>query len=231
MANKETETSKVTKKVDNKDAVAITPLETALKNAEKAAPTESYKGNWDDQMKNLTKDILNRKAFSYDFNADPLYQNYKDQYVQAGQMAMQDTMGEAAALSGGYGSSYATTAGNQAYQQYLTQLNNVIPELYNAAYTRYNNDGETMRNNLAMLQGMDNIYYGRWQDQNALWQDKRNYAYQKYRDGVSDNQWQKELYVNDAHWVDEMNEKIREFDKSAKQTDEEFQWRKENYKG
>lgn len=231
MANKKTETPKVTKKVDNKDAVAITPLETALKNAEKAAPTESYKGNWDDQMKNLTKDILNRKAFSYDFNADPLYQNYKDQYVQAGQMAMQDTMGEAAALSGGYGSSYATTAGNQAYQQYLTQLNNVIPELYNAAYTRYNNDGETMRNNLAMLQGMDNIYYGRWQDQNALWQDKRNYAYQKYRDGVSDNQWQKELYVNDAHWVDEMNEKIREFDKSAKQTDEEFQWRKENYKG
>lgn len=230
MANKKTETPKVTKKVDNKDAVAITPLETALKNAEKAAPTESYKGNWDDQMKNLTKDILNRKAFSYDFNADPLYQNYKDQYVQAGQMAMQDTMGEAAALSGGYGSSYATTAGNQAYQQYLTQLNNVIPELYNAAYTRYNNDGETMRNNLAMLQGMDDRYYGRWQDQNALWQDKRNYAYQKYRDGVSDNQWQKELYVNDAHWVDEVNEKIREFDKSAKQTDEEFQWRKENYK-
>jgi murein DD-endopeptidase MepM/ murein hydrolase activator NlpD len=81
--------------------------------------------------------ILNREDFSYDLNGDALYQQYKDRYIQQGKMAMQDTMGQAAALTGGYGNSYASTAGNQAYQGYLQGLNDVIPELQQIAYDRY----------------------------------------------------------------------------------------------
>lgn len=133
----------------------------------------------------MANDLQNYKKFSYDFNADPLYQNYKDQYVQAGQMAMQDTMGNAAALSGGYGNSYAATAGNQAYQQYLTQLNNVIPELYQAAYTRYNDDRNNARANYEMMKGLADDAYSRSKDAVDLYQTNLSNAYGIYNDRLN----------------------------------------------
>ena len=58
-----------------------------------------------------------------------MYQQYKDQYVRQGKLAMADTMGQAAALTGGYSNSYAQTAGQQTFQGYLQQLNDIVPEL------------------------------------------------------------------------------------------------------
>ena len=136
---------------------------------------EDYQSEFDPQIQQMAQDLVDRKPFTYDFNADPLYQQYRDQYTQAGQQAMLDTMGNAASLSGGYGNSYAATAGNQAYGQYMTQLNNVIPQLYDAAYNRYTNEENTLRNNLAMLQGLDDTAYGRWMDQNNLYWQGMNF--------------------------------------------------------
>ena len=90
--------------------------------------------------------ILNREDFSYDLDGDALYQQYKDQYLQQGKLAMQDTMGQAAALTGGYGNSYAQTVGQQAYNQYLGQLNAVVPELYSLARSRYTQEGNDLWN-------------------------------------------------------------------------------------
>lgn len=78
--------------------------------------------------------------FSYDYRDDPSYQQYRQQYIRNGQLAMQDTMGQAAGLTGGYGSSYSQSVGQQAYQGYMNQLNAVVPELYQNAYNRYLND-------------------------------------------------------------------------------------------
>lgn len=91
------------------------------------------------------KDHLD-KGFSYDLAGDALFQQYKDNYMKQGQMAMQDTMGRAAAMTGGYGNSYAATAGNQAYQAYLGQMNNAIPEFYQMAYDRYRQQGADLAN-------------------------------------------------------------------------------------
>lgn len=87
---------------------------------------------------------LNREDFRFDLNADALYRQYADQYQRLGQKAMQDTMGQAAALTGGYGSSYAQSVGQQAYHSYLQQLGDVIPELYQLAYDRYRNRGDAL---------------------------------------------------------------------------------------
>ena len=87
---------------------------------------------------------LNREDFQYDLNADALYRQYKDRYVELGKNAMADTMGQAAALTGGYGSSYAQNVGQQAYQSYLGQLGDVIPELYQLAYDRYQDRGDSL---------------------------------------------------------------------------------------
>lgn len=97
-----------------------------------------------DQLNSLYNQILNRGTFSYDLQGDPLYRQYADQYTQLGQQAMRDTQAQSAALTGGYGNSYASSAGSQAYQQYLNQLNSVIPELYDRAYQAWQNEGDDL---------------------------------------------------------------------------------------
>ena len=75
----------------------------------------AYKSNWNGTINNLMDKIVNQKDFSYDFNADPLYQQYKDQYTQLGKQAALDTQANAAALTGGFGNSYAATAASCVY--------------------------------------------------------------------------------------------------------------------
>lgn len=117
-----------------------------------------------DQLDNTLSQIMNRKEFDYDLNGDALYQQYKDKYIQQGQMAMKDTIGKASQMTGGYGNSYATTAGNLAYQASLQQLNDVVPELYQLAYNKYQNQGDELKNKYAMLTDKEATEYGRHQD-------------------------------------------------------------------
>ena len=117
--------------------------------------------------------------------------------MQQGQLAMQNTMGQAAALTGGYGSSYASTAGNQAYQQHLTGLNEVIPQLYDAAFQRYRADVSDTKDLLGIYQGLDESDYGRYRDTVSdyytdlglatdRYNNERQWDYGQYRDSVSD---------------------------------------------
>lgn len=75
--------------------------------------------------------------FRYDPETDPVYAAYAARYRTEGRAAMEDTLGRAAALTGGYGSTYAESAAQQAYGTYLSRLNDVLPELYGAAYKRH----------------------------------------------------------------------------------------------
>lgn len=151
-------------------------------------------GNFDEIMNK----ILNREQFSFDLNGNALYQQYKDKYTQQGKMAMQDTMGQAAAMTGGYGSSYASTAGNQAYQASLENLNDVIPELYQMALDKYNQEGQDLYNQYGMLSDDRNMQYG-------MWGDKRNQlvAERDYYGNEANNAYAKEY----GQWADQ-----RDFD-------------------
>ena len=115
----------------------------------------AYSSAYQDKIDGLLDRILNREGFSYDFNADPLYQTYKDQYLHNGRLALQDTMAGAAAATGGYASSYAAAAGSGAYQSYLNQLNGRLPELYRAALERYQANGSTLQERLTGLTAQD----------------------------------------------------------------------------
>ncbi len=96
------------------------------------------------QWTDLMNQYNSRDPFSYDMASDGLYQQYADQYTRLGNQAMQDTLGQAAALTGGYNSSYSQGAGQQAYQGYLDQLNDIVPELYQQARGLYDQEGQTM---------------------------------------------------------------------------------------
>ncbi len=97
-----------------------------------------------DQMNSIYGKIMNRGPFSYDLNGDMLYRQMADRYTQMGKDAMRDTMGQAAALTGGYGNSYAQQVGNQAYQQYLASLNDQVPALYEQAYKVWQGEGDRL---------------------------------------------------------------------------------------
>lgn len=136
----------------------------------------AFQSKYADQIAALYEQIMNRPKFQYDVNQDPLFQQYRNIYTQGGQQAMQDTLGSAAALTGGYGNSWGTTAGYQAYQNYLRQLNDKIPELEQRAFDRYTQEGQTLRDNLAMNMGLDDTDYGRYRDSMEDWQADRAYG-------------------------------------------------------
>lgn len=119
---------------------------------------------YDAQYRSTLNGLLNYKPFSYDVNADPLYQSYKQQYTRNGELAMRDTLGQVSARTGGLASSYATTAANQAYNGYMQALSDKIPDLYQIAYQQYMDEYNRKANGLSMLDSARSTDYGRWQD-------------------------------------------------------------------
>lgn len=164
-----------------------------------AKQPSAFQSQYMGQLSSILNQILGRGSFQYNAASDPMYQMYAQQYRQQGKQAMQDTMGQAAALTGGYGSSYASTAGNQAYQQYLTRLNDKQTDLYNQALSAYNQEGDRLQQQYSLLNDAYNNEYGRWQDEYSRWQNElanaqnrydteRNFDYGKYQDDL--NYWQ-----------------------------------------
>lgn len=175
----------------------------------------AYQSQWQAQLDDTMQKILNREKFNYDLNGDALYQQYKNQYITGGKMAMEDTIGKAAAMTGGYGNSYAQGVGQQAYQGYLQGLNDKIPELYQMALDKYNQEGQDLAQKYAMLGDREAQDYSRFRDEVSDWQteadrlqnrfdternfdygkysDDRAYEYQQGRDQVSDSQWQQQF--------------------------------------
>ena len=99
----------------------------------------------DAELERLYAAITGRPAFSYDPASDPVYNSYAQSYRRRGRLAMRDTMGQAAALTGGYGSSYAQSVGQQQYDSYLQSLSEALPELYGMAWQRYNAEGDALK--------------------------------------------------------------------------------------
>lgn len=130
----------------------------------KASKPGAYQSRWDDELTSLYDQIRNRKKFSYDMGTDPLYQQYREQYQRLGRLAMQDTMGQAAALTGGYGSTYGEQVGQQAYNAYLQNLNDIVPQLQQQAYQRYQDEGTDLYNQYSLVKGREDTDYGRYRD-------------------------------------------------------------------
>ena len=160
----------------------------------------AYQSKWQPQMEELYGKLANRPDFTYDMNADVLYQQLKDQYVKSGQLGMMNTMGQASALTGGYGNSYAQTAGQQTFDASMQDLNNNIPALYDRAYGQYQDQGNQMAQQFGMAGQMEGIDYGKYRDAMGDWQwgtgtaldqynQERGFDYGQYRDQVGDWQW------------------------------------------
>ena len=99
---------------------------------------------------------------------------------------MLDTFGQAANRTGGFASSYAIGAANQAQNYYMAQLADQIPALQQLAYEMYLNEGADNYNQLDAIRGMDNIMYNRFVDDLGQWNTDRNFNYGVLRDQIGD---------------------------------------------
>ena len=160
-----------------------------------------YVSKWQQQLDAAMEKILNREKFSYDLNGDALYRQYKDQAVKNGRLSMLDTMGASAALTGGYGSTYAQTAAQQSYQRSMDGLADQAAALYDRARENYDREGEADQAQYELLRqresGSRSAYdkdLSAWEAENQrLWQrydSLRDRDYKSYRDRIADEQWQ-----------------------------------------
>lgn len=186
-----------------------------------SAPT--YTGKYDALIQDVANQIMNRPEFSYDPESDPTYQQYKEQYTKAGQRAMQDTLGEVSARTGGLASSYAGVASQQTYDNYMSELANKVPELKQLAYQMYQDEGDQLLSQLNMLLSLDDADYAKYQGllgqynadrafQYGVFSDDRDYNYQVGRDQVSDKRYENEWWyqvgrdqIGDERYENEWN--------------------------
>ena len=195
----------------------------------------AYQGQYEAEINSILDSILNNKQFTYtaeDLANDNLYQLYKDNYMRQGDLAMRDTMGSAAALTGGYGSTYAAAAGQQAYDNYLAKLNDLALEFSDRAYEKYLNEQADRYNQLGVVTGLDNEDYGRHRDsvgdyysdlQYLAGRYDQEYAkdYGQYRDEMND-------YYTDRNYLASMYDTEYGHDMSEYLTDQQLrQWAEE----
>lgn len=186
---------------------------------------DEFESKYEGQISDILDNILNRPKFSYtseDMTNDDLYKMYRDQYMRQGNLAMRDTMGNAASLTGGYGNTYASAAGQQAYDNYVSMLNDKALDFYDRAYQRYNDEGQNLYNQMNVVTGLDNTDYQRHRDTvsdyyndlnyyNGRYNQEYGYDYGQYQDQVAADQWAQEFAFQkqqaaqeQANWEAEM---------------------------
>ncbi len=205
---------------------AVLSAEQSLKNWEKNSPDE-YKSKYSEKIDEILGSILNREEFKYSMSADPLYEQYKELYMLGGKKAMMDTVGNSAALTGGYNNSYAQVAGQQVYDDYLTQLNDIALDLRDRAFEEYKYEGDTLVRDAQLLRNLEGDDYEKYlqelqryyEDGDYLlrklsdmsdsefeafakelgsWENDRDYAFKQYKDALDREEFEKELAFKKA---------------------------------
>ncbi len=167
-------------------------------------PAPTWTPRYEAEIQGLLSDISNRKGFSYNMNEDPIYQQYRDQYVREGQRAMKDTAAQTAALTGGYGSTYGAIAAQQGYDNYLAGLNDVVPQLEQQAYGRYTDELADKYNQLGAYQTEENRLYGQYMDALGQYNTDRNFAFGSMQAAMDqnnhENEFDRSLFESDRNY-------------------------------
>lgn len=195
-------------KPDAAGAARVSDAYNAAMAAIESAKAGSFTSPLDKTISDLYGQITGREPFRYSAADDPVYAQYAAMYARNGKQAMEDTMGQAAALTGGYGSSYAQAAGQSAYNAYMEKLNDVLPQLEQNAYARYQDQGEALLKQYQLAAGQRDDQYERWvndrawnyslaQDAYQRYQDARDWQYKQdqdaYNKSVDERNWQYQL--------------------------------------
>lgn len=151
---------------------------------------------WYQAAEETAKALRERPEFSYAPQQDPLYQAAKEQTLSAGRRAMEDTLGKAAGLTGGYASSYAQSLGNQAYDRQLTRLQELLPDYYARARSVYDQETKTLQDELSAALGLYDKDY-------QAWLEKQEALERQEAADTKSAQWEKEFQQSRERWAAE----------------------------
>ena len=197
-----------------------------VKNSNKKSAVPEYKSRYSDAVKSNLSSVLGKKKFNYDIGSDKLFSQYKDSYTKAGKTAMEDTVGNASMLTGGYANSYAVTAGQQAYDSYMSKLNDKIPELEQRAHERYRDEEDSAYKKLNTLISLEDTEYGRYRDSVADYNTNREFEYNKNKDAQAQRNWQaqfdRDKYVNDRDYNRSVLESDRKYNRDVLENDRDY---------
>lgn len=200
----------------------------------KAPKPDPYKSKYQGNIDSVLDGILNSK-FDYSIDTDPLYAQYKRMYNREGDRAYENALGEASGLTGGRTNTFAMGAAQQAQNYYSTQLNDKVPELYQAAYARYMQDLDGKRANIGTMSGLDQVDYGKYMDKVNMdrnnYESDRNYYNQNY---LADRDYNYQAFLNDRNFTyqkdrDKVGDKQwkTSFDRNVLESDRNFSYGKE----
>lgn len=186
---------------------AVTQAQQMLHNMQANKPG-AYQSQFQTGLDALMGQIQNRDKFQYDVNSDALYQQVMQNYLAQGQQAMMDTMGQAAAMTGGYGNSYAQTAGQQMYNQHLLGLAELVPQYQQMALQQYQMEGDQLMDQYQLMLQQEESAYGRYQDDlnryyadldraQAAYDNERDYDYSRFAD---DRDFDYGKYMDDLNY-------------------------------
>ena len=150
------------------------------RNSVAAQRPDAYRSSFEEELLRLYGELVSRPDFSYDPKEDAAYHSYAAIYEKAGQKAMEDTLGKAASLTGGYDSSYAQQAAQQAYQGYLQQLSQLLPQLEENARERYEAQGDAVAQRYELTAQQQKAEQAAWEQAYEAWQQQLKEAESRY---------------------------------------------------
>lgn len=115
----------------------------------------TYNSEYMDTLNELAKQLI---SMNYDdWTKSDQYQSLANRYGENGRMSMQDVLGQVASRTGGLASSYAATAAQQQYNQYMAQLEEVARQMYSQ-------DRSDLLDNANLYRNLANDEYDRYRD-------------------------------------------------------------------
>ena len=112
-------------------------------------------------------------------------------------------MGAAQAATGGYGSTYASAVGQQAYDSYMSQLSDKSLDIYDRVYQQYLNEGQELYNRLNMVNNQDSIDYGRYRDTVSDYYNDLNYYAGRYDSSYNQDFGEYQTDLSAKQWAEQ----------------------------
>ena len=147
-----------------------------------------YQSKYQGQINDVMSKLNDLGEYDYDPAADTAYQQYKSQYAQKAKLANQNAQANASAMTGGYGSSYGTQAGQKAYAATMDDLNSVLDGLTAQNRAEYNTKKSGLQEQLSGLQSAEQNDYTKYQKDYSQWQDGLSYRQNEYNNAYSEQQ-------------------------------------------
>ena len=151
-----------------------------------SSAASSYTDPYADRLESALERLEAREPFSYNPEDDPAYQAYRTAYRREGDRAAKNSLGDAAALTGGQASTAAVVAASQARDVYNSKLGDVVPQLYEMAWQMYQGEQNSLLSEIETLANLSASAYAQNVDSRELdykiFADQRDFAYGQYQD-------------------------------------------------